>query len=311
MTKNKRKYILKQRRFRLKFSAVMILLLLTGLLFCHIARLNPELFRQKTIVSFSENQPENTRLSVTFLDVGQGNCILAESDGHYLLIDGGDRSHSSFVVSYLQQRGITQLDYVLVSHYDADHLSGIIGVLYNYNVATLLTPDYTTGTKIYQSYINCIETQSLAPVHPQVGDSYTLGNASFTVVCPDNYDYDEENNRSLGIRLTDSNNSFLILGDAQSQSERTMLKQDITLSSNVYLVSHHGSASSSSENFLNAVNPQYAVISVGADNDYGHPAPKTLSRLTALHTQILRTDTSGTITAYSTPDGLVWNLQKE
>ena len=245
--------------------------------------------------------------AVYFLDVGQGNCVLAESDGHYMLIDGGDRSHSSFVVSYLQQAGLTALDYVLISHYDADHVSGVIGALYQFDVGNVLSPDYSADTKIYQSYVNCLKKQNITPVHPQVGDTYILGNASFTVVCPDRYDYEEENNRSLGIRLTDSSHSFLILGDAQSKSESAMLNENLDLSADVYMVSHHGSASSSTEKFLRAVHPAFAVISVGADNDYGHPAQKTLSRLEAQDIQILRTDLSGTITAYSTPDTLTWS----
>ena len=224
-----------------------------------------------------------------------------------MLIDGGDRSHSSFVVSYLQQAGITALDYVLISHYDADHVSGVIGALYQFDVGNVLSPDYSADTKIYQSYVNCLKKQNITPVHPQVGDTYILGNASFTVVCPDRYDYEEENNRSLGIRLTDSSHSFLILGDAQSKSESAMLNENLDLSADVYMVSHHGSASSSTEKFLRAVHPAFAVISVGADNDYGHPAHKTLSRLEAQDIQILRTDLSGTITAYSTPDTLTWS----
>ena len=209
-----------KQRIRTKFSAFMMLFVFIFVLVCHIGLLNPDLTasvktsfqdtlkglftnssKQDTALSYSESRPENTTLSVTFLDVGQGNCVLAESDGHYMLIDGGDRSHSSFVVSYLQQAGITALDYVLISHYDADHVSGVIGALYQFDVGNVLSPDYSADTKIYQSYVNCLKKQNITPVHPQVGDTYILGNASFTVVCPDRYDYEEENNRSLGIRL--------------------------------------------------------------------------------------------------------------
>ena len=137
-----------KQRIRTKFSAFMMLFVFIFVLVCHIGLLNPDLTasvktsfqdtlkglftnssKQDTALSYSESRPENTTLSVTFLDVGQGNCVLAESDGHYMLIDGGDRSHSSFVVSYLQQAGITALDYVLISHYDADHVSGVIGAV--------------------------------------------------------------------------------------------------------------------------------------------------------------------------------------
>lgn len=308
MKHSRHKHRKRQRKLRLNVSAAIILLFIIALFAGHIIYNNPQLLSPKFL--FCESAPEGTTLTVTFLDVGQGNCVLAESDGHYMLIDGGDNTHSSFVVSYLKKHGIKQLDYVLVSHYDADHLSGIIGVLYNYPTDTLLTPDYVGDTKTYQSYLKCIDSQKITPVHPETGTSYALGNAEFTIICPDNYDYEEENNLSLGIRLTDGSSSFLILGDAQSQSESAILQNHIEISSDVYMVSHHGSSSSSSEKFLEAVNPQYAVISVGADNDYGHPTQKVLSRLEALHIQILRTDQNGTITAYSTNDGIFWNLEK-
>jgi beta-lactamase superfamily II metal-dependent hydrolase len=292
-----------RRRFK-NISALILLLCIAGLVYY---------FAPKTLVRqffTTDSAPSDTTLSVTFLDVGQGNCVLAESDGHYMLIDGGDNKHSSFVVSYLKEHNIEKLDYVIVSHYDADHLSGVIGAMYNTSVGTLLAPAYEGDTKTYQSYIKCLETQNITATTPAIGDTFTLGKASFTVVCPQNYDYTEENNLSLGIRLTDSYHSFLIVGDAQSKSENDMIKSGIDISSDVYLVSHHGSRSSSSSKFLEAVDPAYAVISVGADNDYGHPAQEVLSRLDERHIQVIRTDENGTITAYSTPSQLQWQLEK-
>lgn len=313
----KKRHNSKRQRIRLNFSAFMIILTVIVVFLFQLGLLNPQLtasfndiFKKETTIQYSKNKPDNTTLSVTFLDVGQGNCVLAESDGHYMLIDGGNSSHSSFVVSYLQNLGITYLDYVLISHYDSDHVSGVIGVLYQFNTGYVLSPDYSAETKIYQSYINCLNKQIISPIHPQSGDTYPLGNASFTIVCPDRYDYDEENNLSLGIHLYDASHSFLILGDAQSKSETAMLKQNPELSCDVYMVSHHGSASSSTEKFIRTINPSFAVISAGSGNDYGHPSPKVLSLLEAYNINILRTDLNGTITAYSTPDKLIWDTEK-
>ena len=301
-----------KQRIRTKFSAFMMLFVFIFVLVCHIGLLNPDLTasvktsfqdtlkglftnssKQDTALSYSESRPENTTLSVTFLDVGQGNCVLAESDGHYMLIDGGDRSHSSFVVSYLQQAGITALDYVLISHYDADHVSGVIGAV-GWVVYCYIRKDLAYDS-FYAMFFATVALSLLSELAARVFKQ------------PDRYDYEEENNRSLGIQLTDSSHSFLILGDAQSKSESAMLNENLDLSADVYMVSHHGSASSSTEKFLRAVHPAFAVISVGADNDYGHPVQKTLSRLEAQDIQILRTDLSGTITAYSTPDTLTWS----
>ncbi|GEM_PF-205090 len=252
----------------------------------------------------SDSIPDSHQLSVTFLDVGQGNCVLAESDGHYMLIDGGDGEHSSFLVSYLTNHQITQLDYVIISHYDADHLSGVIGAMYNIPVETLLSPDYSADTKIYNSYLNCITKQNITPTHPHVGDTFTFGNAAFQIVCPNRLDYEDENNRSLGIRLTDNAHSFLILGDAEKASETDMLKNNLALQSDVLMVSHHGSSSSSSDKFISAVQPKYAVISVGANNKYHHPTDKTLAVLASHNADVYRTDEHGSITFYSNPNEL-------
>ena len=248
---------------------------------------------------------EENPFRVTFLNVGQGNCMIAESDGHYMMIDGGDNKHSSFVVSYCQNLGIEQFDYIVVSHYDADHLSGLVGVLLNFRVGTVLAPGYEADTKIYQSYLTALKTRQLTATVPAIGDTYMLGSASFTVVAPVSYAYDEENNNSIGIRMTDGYHSFLVLGDAQTKSEKDILETGENLKSDVYVVSHHGSSSSTSAALLQAVQPSYGVISVG-DNDYGHPTDKILDRLARYNVSVLRTDQDGTLIAYSTQNGLEW-----
>lgn len=258
-------------------------------------------------ISTIASAPENTTLSVTFLDVGQGNCVIAESNGHYMLIDGGNSDHSSFVVSYLRNLGITTLDYVVISHYDADHLSGIIGVLNNYNVTKVISPDYESDTKTYNSYVSIMDEKNYTAIHPSIGDNFNLGNASFQIVAPTKYTYEDENNNSVGIRLTDGSHSFLILGDAESESESDLINDGIDLSCDVYMVSHHGSSSSSTNALLDLIHPSIAVISVG-HNDYGHPTEQSLKRLRSHNISILRTDQDGTIIAYSGKDFLNWNI---
>lgn len=258
-------------------------------------------------ISTIATAPENTTLSVTFLNVGQGNCVIAESNGHYMLIDGGNSDYSSFVVSYLRNLGITTLDYVVISHYDADHLSGIIGVLNNYNVTKVISPDYESDTKTYHSYTSIMDKQNNTAIHPSIGEQFNLGAASFQIVAPIKYTYEDENNNSVGIKLTDGAHSFLILGDAEVQSESDIIKTGIDLSCDVYMVSHHGSSNSSFNALLELIHPGFAVISVG-HNDYGHPTEQTLNRLSTHNINILRTDQDGTIIAYSGKDFLKWNI---
>lgn len=247
-------------------------------------------------------------LEVTFLDVGQGNTVLVESEGKYMLIDGGDREYSSFVVSYLEQAGVEELAYVISSHYDADHLNGVVGVLNVFPCETVLAADYVTDTRVYESFQRVVDEKDITLVYPSVGDTYVLGDAEFTIVCPDSYTYADANDNSVGIRLTHGSSSFLICGDAGVKSERAMLESGVTLKSDVYLASHHGSDGSSSLEFLQAVSPEAVVFSVGADNSYGHPSERVLSDVQSLGAEIYRTDVCGAIVVTSDGQTLSWNV---
>lgn len=254
-----------------------------------------------------EQMPDGT-LSVTFLDVGQGNAVLAEQGGAYMLIDGGNRDYSSFVVSYLKEQGVEELAYVIASHYDADHLNGVVGALHAFSCGQVLAPDYVTDTRVYESFERVIKEQDIALAYPAVGDTYTLGDASFTVVCPKAYDPKEDNDNSVGIRLVYGDTSFLICGDAGKAEEQVMLDSGVTLESDVYLASHHGSEGSSSEAFMRAVSPTAVVVSAGAGNSYGHPTRTVLNRVKACGAALYRTDLQGTITVTSDGTSLSWSV---
>lgn len=254
-----------------------------------------------------EQMPDGT-LSVTFLDVGQGNAVLVEQGGAYMLIDGGNRDYSSFVVSYLKEQGVEELAYVIASHYDADHLNGVVGALHAFSCGQVLAPDYVTDTRVYESFERVIKEQDIALAYPAVGDTYTLGDASFTVVCPKVYDPKEDNDNSVGIRLVYGDTSFLICGDAGKAEEQAMLDSGVTLESDVYLASHHGSEGSSSEAFMRAVSPSAVVISAGAGNSYGHPTRTVLDRVKACGAALYRTDLQGTITVTSDGTSLSWSV---
>ena len=255
-----------------------------------------------------EGQTPDGTLSVTFLDVGQGNAVLVEQGGAYMLIDGGNRDYSSFVVSYLKEQGVEELAYVIASHYDADHLNGVVGALHAFSCGQVLAPDYVTDTRVYESFERVIKEQDIALAYPAVGDTYTLGDASFTVVCPEVYDPKEDNDNSVGIRLVYGDTSFLICGDAGKAEEQVMLDSGVTLESDVYLASHHGSEGSSSEAFMRAVSPTAVVVSAGAGNSYGHPTRTVLNRVKACGAALYRTDLQGTITVTSDGTSLSWSV---
>lgn len=251
---------------------------------------------------------QKAALTVHFISVGQGNAVLAESDSHFMLIDGGDGSHSSKVISYLKECGVKKLDYVIATHYDSDHLSGILGAVQTFPTELLLDPDYETDSKLYASYIKQKAKLSLTSVHPVPGDTYQLGSCKFTILAPGSSDYSNENDYSIALRLVCGSTSFLMTGDAGKDSEEEMLSSRLPLKSDVYLAGHHGSSTSNSEAFLDAVQPSWAVISVGRDNSYGHPHKEVLEQFSERNIPVFRTDTQGTILAQSDGSTITFNL---
>ncbi len=238
-------------------------------------------------------------LTVRFLDVGQGSAALIRQDGHTMLVDGGDRETSSFVVSFLKEQGVTELDYVVVSHYDSDHLAGVIGVLNAFSCKQVLAPDYEGDTKLYESFRSVVEEKGIPVTYSVLGDSFSFGDSSFRVVSPATYEYEDDNSKSLGIRLEYGQNSFLLCGDCTEESEQDLLYFGTELQSDVFAANHHGSQYSNSQEFLEAVSPDYVVISCGAGNSYGHPDASVLLEVQKLGAGLFRTDLQGTITAVS------------
>ncbi len=250
---------------------------------------------------------ENGIMAVHFLDVGQGLSILVQSGGQNLLYDGGDRSASSFVVSYLQKQQITNIDYLISSQYDEDHVSGLIGCLNTFSVSNVIGADYIHDSSLYDSFINSTDALGLTVQHPAVGTEFPFGTGEFTILAPSEISSDSNDN-SVAIKLTNGENSFIFTGDAEYTSEENMVSSGIDLSCDVLCVGHHGSASSTSWDFLQAAVPEYAVISCGAGNQYGHPDADTMDKLSDMEIEVFRTDKQGAIIAVSDGTGISWNV---
>ena len=246
-------------------------------------------------------------LSVTYLDVGQGNAVLVRQGDQAMLIDGGPRESSSFVVSYLEQQGIQKLDYVLISHFDEDHLAGAIGALYKFPVETLITADYETDSSIYESYKEAVEEKGYVPVHPSLGDTFSLGSGSFRIISPVSYGHEDENQDSVGIILENGSDRFFIGGDIGLEGEKEILEAGVDIQADVMLMNHHGSHVS--REFFQAVNPSWAVISCGAGNSYGHPRQDTVELIQEFQVPLFRTDKQGTITAVSHGQGITFDQE--
>lgn len=253
------------------------------------------------------SKPEGT-LEVHYIDVGQGDATLIKCGSHAILIDGGNNNKGTTVQLYLKKQGVESLDYVIGTHPDADHIGGLDVIVYKYNCEKVIMPDYEKDTRTYQELVDVIHDKNMKITYPVVGEQYALGEAKFTIIAPNSNSYGgNANDYSVAILLEYGKNRFLFTGDAEEASETEMLSNGIELSADVYKVAHHGSRSASTQEFLNAVRPKYAVISCGEGNSYGHPHAEVLNRLRSMGVEVFRTDEQGSIIASSDGENITWN----
>ncbi len=243
---------------------------------------------------------------VHFFDVGQGDAIYIRTEQNYdILIDGGP---NDTVLSKLGERMPfydREIDSVIVSHPHADHVTGLLAVFRQYKVKNVYLSGATHTTYEYLELLRFLaehtEIQKIKvdrPITVQLGDETAL-----SFLYPD-FDVAEDdappfiksnlNNTSLAVKLTHKGKSVFFTGDIEKEAEEYLLSKGADVSSDILKVAHQGSRTSSGEAFLLAVHPRFAVISVGK-NDYGHPSPETLARLSSLGIQLFRTDEQGDI----------------
>ena len=253
--------------------------------------------------------PTSETLQVTFLDVGQADSILVRSGSSTMLIDAGSNSKADELVSRLQSLNIQRIDVLVGTHPHEDHIGGLDAVINNFDIGDIYMPEVAATTKTFEDVLTAIENKNLTVTSPEPGSNFILGDATATILAPNSQDYKDTNNHSIIIRLVYGSTSFLFTGDAEALSESEVIERGYPVQSNVLKVGHHGSDTSTSPDFLQAVSPQYAVISAGAGNSYGHPHQETLDILEAAGIQVFRTDLNGTIDFFS--DGIVLTVRTE
>lgn len=237
--------------------------------------------------------PENSTFSIHFLDVGQADAALVECDGHFMLIDGGYKSDSSKIYSILKESAVPKLDIVVASHADSDHIGGIPGA-YNYTTADLtLCPVDRHDSEEFNDFLKCADQKGGGITIPKPGDTYPLGSATVEILGVNGGS--STNDTSIILRIVYGETSFLFTGDAGNEAEQAVLDNAWDIFATVLKVAHHGSDGSTATSFLNAVMPQYAVISVGEGNTHGHPTEGALSRLKDVGAKVFRTDMQGDI----------------
>jgi len=247
-------------------------------------------------------------MAVHFIDVGQGLAILVQSGGENLLYDGGNRSHADEVVQYLKNQQVETINYMISSHYDEDHLGGLVKCLDNFEVDHVLGSDYVHTSDLFNTFMNTATAHAIIVEYPSVGDTYEFGTGSFTVMAPDGISQNSNDN-SVVIRLVNGNNSFMFMGDAEETSEQDMISTGMNLDCDVLSLGHHGSASSTSWDLLEAASPSWAVISCGLNNSYGHPAAETMGKLSDMDIPVFRTDDQGTVIALFDGNTISWNQE--
>lgn len=252
-------------------------------------------------------------LQVHYIDVGQGDSVLVQYDGKNALIDAGIASKADEVEDYLKNNAVEKIDVLIVSHPDADHIGAMSEIIDNFDIGEIymspIADDLVPTTKAYINMLTSISKKGLQITLKEAGGRIPFGSLEFLCIAPEG-EFSSLNNSSLGLKLVHGKNSFLFTGDMEKASEKSTLQKGYDISATVLKVGHHGGSTSTTEAFLDAVSPEYAVISVGEGNTYGHPKQEVLDLLEQKGVKIYRTDVDGNVVIVSDGAKLTVKTQK-
>ena len=236
---------------------------------------------------------DGNTITTYFFDVGQADCILVSTGGHNMLIDAGNNADGNLIANYLKNNlDINKIEYLIGTHNHEDHIGGLDNIIKNIEVENLYMPYVSvTSTKTYEDVENEALKKNLEIKNPNIGDTFSLGNAQFTIMNVDNDEPTNKNESSIVLQMQFGSQKYLFTGDTEVINENSRNWEDI----NVLKVAHHGSTTSSSEKFLNQVKPEISIISVGPNNSYNLPKNIILKRLKNIGSTIYRTDELGTV----------------
>ena len=255
--------------------------------------------------------PDGASFSAYFIDVGQADCILLTCGGENMLIDAGNNDDGPVILDTLSAAGVSHLTYAVGTHGHEDHIGAMDDVLRAVETDVLLLSLQEADTKVYRDVLTAADETETEHRDVMAGDSFSLGDASVTVLAPQEESYSDINESSVVLRVVFGKTAFLFTGDAGRESEEEMLASKETLSADVLKVGHHGSRGSTTYPFLREVFPEYAVIQCGAGNDYGHPHEETMSRLSDAGVTVYRTDVQGTVVVQSDGQTLTFTTETE
>lgn len=267
----------------------------------------------KKLLGLADECTEN--LEVHFIDVGQGDCILIRTPEKNMLIDSGETDKGDVVLGYLKSKNIKKLDYVIGTHTHSDHLGCMSEIIDEVKTDEIIMPylpdeDFPT-TRYFEKLLIALEENDVDITEAETGMKLNLGEAEVLLLAPQEKN-SNTNNYSVGAVLTHGRNSFVFTGDAEKSAEKHFIESGLLEKCTVYKAGHHGSNTSSSEEFMAKLRPDYAVIMCGEGNSYNHPEDEAVARIAkyADKKNIYRTDLSGTVVVISDGEGIGIKTEK-
>lgn len=257
----------------------------------------PEKLFEETGLHNSQ-QTESDMMYVDFIDVGQGNCTLVHLGDTAILVDSGEVGAAQTVINYIKNLGIDELDCVLVTHPHSDHMGAMTKILYEFKIKDLIMPeipeDIIPTNSTYEKFLTAVSDNAENVIPAEAGMTYSYGEMNLEILAP-LHGYDNLNDMSAVSRLSYGETSVMFMGDASTAVEKEILNTDRDLSADIINIGHHGSKTASSQKWLEAVNPEFAVICCGSSNEYGHPHSVVTERLDNLGIEYYHTDLNGTV----------------
>lgn len=272
-----------------------------------------------SLAIYFQNKPEidinEDILRVYYFDIGQADCTLIVNNGETMLIDGGNEADSQNLIKYIKKLGVKKLNYVIATHPDTDHIAGLDKVIKEFNIGSVYMPITNKDNKEVRELCNVLVDKRV--INPEPQNKFDLGNTKCTILNSGNNTIDNgisDNDISIVLQLDYKNASLLFTGDAGANVELGTDRKDedkiIWKDIDILKVSHHGSNTGTTEEFLNQVKQEYSIISIGIGNKYGHPNKEVLDRLNNIDSKVYRTDLDGTIILISDGENYRFEFDK-